>query len=431
MGGAVHRARQRCVALRAAARVAARRSHPLACAAYEVLGDEEQRAEYDEFGRTGGQKFRDFASAERHYSSQVQDVWQSWAALGLALSLGIAPIAVATVPKLPLIRDCLRMWRESRERKARVARMAKRRAEEAAYAAQPRRVRTKFVARPEDREMWMGSSSEDEASGDNDSEGATGDAGQGQQRKWLCEPCRKSFKSQAQYDSHCVSRKHKMKAGVRGSASNGGAAASGDGGDGNAGGADGAPHTGEWSDAELALLAKAVARHPGGTPRRWLLIAEAVGTRTEKEVVKQAAKLKRSTALQARARVGGGRGTAADRAAAAVVRGDGPGDAAAADSTPRDAAGADARAATGAGDEPRAWTGDEQRLLEAAIRKANAAVADGSLPKTDKWRTIAAGVPHRSVRECKLRFKECVAAAEASQAARVGSKGSGKGRAKQ
>lgn len=45
---------------------------------------------------------------------------------------------------------------------------------------------------------------------------------------------------------------------------------------------------GGWGKEEVALLTKAIVRFPPGTVQRWKVIAEFVGTRTMKEVIKKA-----------------------------------------------------------------------------------------------------------------------------------------------
>ncbi|XP_064613964.1 dnaJ homolog subfamily C member 1-like [Liolophura sinensis] len=54
--------------------------------------------------------------------------------------------------------------------------------------------------------------------------------------------------------------------------------------------------TGEWTDEELGLLAKAVAKFPGGTSQRWEKVAEMVG-RTPSEVISKSKSLKGSYLL--------------------------------------------------------------------------------------------------------------------------------------
>ena len=43
-----------------------------------------------------------------------------------------------------------------------------------------------------------------------------------------------------------------------------------------------------WSKEEIALLTKGIVKHPPGTKDRWMTIAEFVGTKSQKEVIKKA-----------------------------------------------------------------------------------------------------------------------------------------------
>ena len=49
---------------------------------------------------------------------------------------------------------------------------------------------------------------------------------------------------------------------------------------------------GNWSKEEIALLTKAVVKFPPGTKQRWQVITDAVGSKTQKEVIKKAQELK-------------------------------------------------------------------------------------------------------------------------------------------
>ncbi len=40
-----------------------------------------------------------------------------------------------------------------------------------------------------------------------------------------------------------------------------------------------------WTEEELSLLAKAVAKYPGGIQERWQLVSDFVGTRSVKEII--------------------------------------------------------------------------------------------------------------------------------------------------
>lgn len=48
---------------------------------------------------------------------------------------------------------------------------------------------------------------------------------------------------------------------------------------------------GGWTNEEIALLTKGITRFPPGTTQRWKIIAEFVGSRTPKEVIKKAQEL--------------------------------------------------------------------------------------------------------------------------------------------
>lgn len=428
--------------------------------AYEVLSDEQRRAEYDETGSTdGAQAFSDFESAYRAHSSMVKDTWQSWIGMYAVLGLSVAPVVVAVVARIPAVRAARDKCKRAKQREARARKAAEVAAEQAAYEAMGPRERRKRVG--EDRSKWEewvpesgsdGDGSDAGGSDDGGDGGRGGDAdgavrnGSGGKKPFLCVPCGKRFASMRQVENHERSKKHiaaARKAGVAvdalsaGLAEQAGDAGAGISGDGDAAAGSGAAGS-EWTDDELQRLAKGISRFPPGIASRWDVIAEFVGTRSPKEVAKKAHKLKTSSALQSRAAsktsaaqrdaslafVEASGATAPRSTPVAVPRGLTPTEAAAAVAAQaRRGAGSERRAGDGAdstslraaggdggdggtstsakrGGTERPWSAHEQGQLEAALRTAP---VGGDA--TERWAAIAAGVPSRSVKECRHRFK--------------------------
>lgn len=113
-----------------------------------------------------------------------------------------------------------------------------------------------------------------------------------------------------------------------------------------------------WTTEELGLLAKGVARYPGGTPERWTKITQMVKGRTQDEVIAKAKSLTKGSAGGVEAK--------------------------------RDAVQAPAGSDN--------WTQPQHAAFEAALRKVPAS-------QHDRWSAIAALVPGKDKQQCIKRFK--------------------------
>jgi len=135
--------------------------------------------------------------------------------------------------------------------------------------------------------------------------------------------------------------------------------------------------SGPWMEDELSRLSKASVKYPGGTADRWGKISKMVGTRSPQAVMQQLSSLKkRGTVAQA-----------SESKAQAWVE-------------------ADQKTVTEAqtgGASPSVWTPEQQKQLEAAIKKHPAKASDESV---DRWALIANDVDGRTKKECIVRYKE-------------------------
>jgi DnaJ family protein C protein 2 len=211
----------------------------------------------------------------------------------------------------------------------------------------------------------------------------------------------------------------------------------------------------EWTLEEESLLARAIARYPGGTSQRWELIAEMVSSatpRSVKEVIRKAKEFESRRSVRdqdafsiyvKKMREKGvdlsskpldaaesASAAAAAAAPAAPAAASAPAAAAVAAPTsdpkpaPTPAPAAEAAAKSKAKTQPKpagapagggggggsAWTAEQQAALESALR---------SVPKgDDRWDRIAELVPGKSKRECVERFKEIREQIQARKAAR-------------
>jgi len=144
-----------------------------------------------------------------------------------------------------------------------------------------------------------------------------------------------------------------------------------------------------WSEAELAVLAKALAKFPGGTRNRWLTISNMVNmtscsnqTRSEQDCATQAAKIKNFVNIL---------GSKSSPANSGNSGGGG--------------GGSSSNSSMGENDSTDSWTPAEQMQLEAGLSRF-AKLSDVK----EKWQSIAAGVPSRSAKECAQRFQSIRAA---------------------
>lgn len=210
----------------------------------------------------------------------------------------------------------------------------------------------------------------------------------------------------------------------------------------------------EWSPVELSMLAKAVARFPGGSRNRWVAVSNFVNTtpgqvqpRTPDDCIAKAHKVGEedkkkvnnqafNTAMLARRAeveikdtdaptsapavlaptvvVEDGKAiikpSAAAAAAAALPVAVSDAAAAAAAAKPRSRtnstaapdASANADGSDGTADsEAGVWTVDQQSALEAALKKYPA-----TMDKNERWKSISEAVPGKTKKQCVARFKE-------------------------
>lgn len=185
---------------------------------------------------------------------------------------------------------------------------------------------------------------------------------------------------------------------------------------------DGSDGEAQWNYGQLSALVKAVKLFPAGTGTRWEKVAEYVNAHWEaaatnsaqpqqqqqppavvdaKSALRKAKELAKNSSddsLRAEANR-----QAASRVAAEAAKAT---SAAAADSdiSQRDPACV-----------PTPWSAEEQRLLEAALRKFPASDAD-------RWERVASAVGTRTKRDCMIRYKELVKMIQAKKAASTASK---------
>merc|ERR1712137_628509 len=130
-----------------------------------------------------------------------------------------------------------------------------------------------------------------------------------------------------------------------------------------------------WTPEEITALTKALTKFPVGTRDRYEKVATLVGTRSVKEVIAQTNLAKSETAKEQ-----------------VITKQD------ASEPSPSVVETETQPAATAA---PEEWSPDEQKLLEAAMKKYNA-------KETDRWTKIAGEVPGRSKADCVKRYKYLV-----------------------
>lgn len=201
--------------------------------------------------------------------------------------------------------------------------------------------------------------------------------------------------------------------------------------------------SGEWTDHDQSLLARAMVKFPGGTPNRWDRIALDIG-RSVDEVTKQMRKIKESYGVPVHSSNAGDSdlSTLVMNKKRAVVSDDclnhaderfnfgsntvqhhhraSKSKVVARNSTDEPASQADARPAVSAGIDKTAdavegkviardsdsavWSQNQQKQLEIALQQYPKTVAD-------RWTCIAQTVPGKTKEECILRYKflvECV-----------------------
>eukprot|EP00923_Selenidium_pygospionis_P033046 GHVN01058073.1.p1 GENE.GHVN01058073.1~~GHVN01058073.1.p1 ORF type:complete len:738 (+),score=132.51 GHVN01058073.1:4155-6368(+) len=158
----------------------------------------------------------------------------------------------------------------------------------------------------------------------------------------------------------------------------------------------------DWTPEELSLLAKALQKYPGGTARRWELVANLVETKNADEVVGKAKEMARGTSLRAL-------GPQLSQDAYNLYQRTQKGLHAVIDSAPEERdLGAVPQQLNPAPAVPAVpqvkstiWTEDEQAALEKALQ-----THPSSMGSKERWLAIAKDVPGKSAKECLARFKE-------------------------
>jgi len=148
-----------------------------------------------------------------------------------------------------------------------------------------------------------------------------------------------------------------------------------------------------WTTEEITLLTKGLTKYPVGTRNRYQLVAELVGTRTVKEIIEQT-KIGASETAQEQTIT---KKDAFERfketkKEAKVVKEVAP--TIVAPVVP-------VEEVKSVSNEPEEWSPEEQKLLEAAMKKFTA-------KEGDRWNKIAGELPGRSKQDCIARYKYLV-----------------------
>ncbi|PHJ22142.1 hypothetical protein CSUI_003998 [Cystoisospora suis] len=163
-----------------------------------------------------------------------------------------------------------------------------------------------------------------------------------------------------------------------------------------------------WTPDELSLLAKGLQKFPGGTPRRWKLIADLIGTKTQEEVVEKTKEMSEGASLKAM-------GSKISQVAfdQFKVHNQGAFKKIEADPDQKDVGDTSTGATQGAsgcsrvtenGTSPE-WSPAQQMSLEKALAKY-----PSTMPVNERWSAIAEEVPGKTKKECVERFKQIRAA---------------------
>ena len=186
-----------------------------------------------------------------------------------------------------------------------------------------------------------------------------------------------------------------------------------------------------WSDEEVALLNKFINKFPSGTSKRWETIAETLSVqlklgvaRTKEECLAMSHKINAARLEGRSLAVGQGwkksgsevscekqDSTKAAAPAKAAVKAAAAANAAAKATAKAEAAGG-AKKAPAPVLAPGQWSVEQQRQLEAALRKYPASMGTAK----ERWTAISREVEGRSLKECVARFKELSAKAKAKAA---------------
>ncbi|EPT30129.1 DnaJ domain-containing protein [Toxoplasma gondii ME49] len=161
-----------------------------------------------------------------------------------------------------------------------------------------------------------------------------------------------------------------------------------------------------WTPDELSLLAKGLQKFPGGTARRWKLIADLIGTKTQEEVVEKTKEMSEGASLKAM-------GSKISQVAFDQFRVHNQGAFKKIDADPdrKDVGETRPQTAASPAKEPQEtaestdWTPAQQMALEKALAKHPA-----TMPANERWTAIAAEVPGKTKKECVERFRQIRAA---------------------
>lgn len=347
--------------------------------AYEILGDEDSRKQYDVEGDSGNSRGAGgFSSYEEAYQAHrarfgdgvVRDTAGNWALVGIMAALLLGPVAYSGINQLQS------GWAKAEAAKKR----------EAAKEAEKERQRLARVSEIQSKR----------AEAEQKREQAKERAEEVRQRRERAQEAQEQLEVAAAARAEAeMTRRRAAFLASRGPGGSSSASSTPEGGETEAGAMlnAGAKGGGQWSSAELTKLSKALVRFPAGTARRWECVATAVGGgRTGNEAAAVVKMLKT------------GMGAAAANSAASS----------AAATPPEPEPGIEGGGGVIAG-EGDFWTQSEQDALERALREAGEAGLKGG----DKWVAVAEALPGRSVDECRRR----VARVRKQLKKRVGSQG--------
>jgi len=153
----------------------------------------------------------------------------------------------------------------------------------------------------------------------------------------------------------------------------------------------------EWTNDEITLLTKGLAKYPVGTRDRYNLVSELIGTRTVKEVIAQTKIGKQETAQDTNLT----KQDAFSRFKETKKDIKKPIDDTPTIIPPSNPVKNDIKQKSEQCEDPSAWSPEEQKLLENAIKKYSA-------KETDRWNKIATEMPNRNKKECIQRYKYLV-----------------------
>ena len=159
-----------------------------------------------------------------------------------------------------------------------------------------------------------------------------------------------------------------------------------------------------FSDADVAMLSKAIKRFPAGTGNRWETIAHFMNQQLAPEVP-----FTKEDCLAANQRVklGATRAVGKGSAAAAAAAPPPTGAKANAEGASKGAA---SSAAPSAASSASAWTQEQQKQLEEGLK-----TYPSSMDKNERWKAIAANVAGKTKKECVARYKELRAGLKAKK----------------